>query len=329
LSDPLVIWVVMGLTLCAYALTGGADFGGGVWTLLARGPHAPAERRAVEQAIAPIWEANHVWLIVLVVLMFTAFPQAFAAIGVALHIPITLALVGIVLRGAAFVFHAYGLGPGAERALWRRLFAGSSAMTPPLLGAVLAAMASGAIRVSGGHVTSGFFAGWCSWFALATGALALATFTLTAAAYLAVDAPGAVRPAFARKARASQVAVVACAVLAALAAHADAPEFASAFQDAGFAPAVVGTAAAGAVTAWLALGRGAPRLARAAVIVQVVCLVAGWGLGMDGHLLRPDVAAHDAGARARTTEALVPILAVGALVLAPSLWYLLRVFRRR
>jgi cytochrome d ubiquinol oxidase subunit II len=329
MNDPLLIWIVMGLVLCAYALSGGADFGGGVWTLLARGPHARAERRAIAHALAPIWEANHVWLIVLIVLMFTVFPHAFAAIGIALHIPITLALLGIVLRGAAFVFHAYGLGAGAERARWQGVFAWSSTLTPIALGTVLAAVASGAIRVVDGRVTSGYFAGWLTWFALATGALALASFALTAATYLAVDAGADVRARFARKARGSQLAVAVCALLAALAAQRDAKEFAAALQGSPWALPVMATAAACALFAFLALGRGATRWARVAVIVEVMCLVLGWGLGMDGHLLRPDLPARDAGARARTVAALVPILGVGAIVLAPSLWYLLRLFRQR
>lgn len=87
-------------------LTGGADFGGGIWDLFAIGRRAKAQRALITEAIAPIWEANHVWLIVIVVLFFVAFPMAFAAISTALHIPLTLMLIGIVLRGSAFVSSA-------------------------------------------------------------------------------------------------------------------------------------------------------------------------------------------------------------------------------
>jgi cytochrome d ubiquinol oxidase subunit II len=97
--------IVVALTI--YALTGGADFGGGVWDLLARGPRARAQRRLIADALAPIWEANHVWLIAVIVILFTAFPPAFGAIATALHIPLTAMLVGIVLRGSAFTFRSY------------------------------------------------------------------------------------------------------------------------------------------------------------------------------------------------------------------------------
>src|SRR5436305_9351259 len=96
----------IGVALCLYFLFGGADFGGGVWDLLASGPRAAAQRRAIAAAIGPVWEANHVWLILVIVVLFTGFPAAFAAISVALHIPLTLFLVGVVLRGSAFAFRA-------------------------------------------------------------------------------------------------------------------------------------------------------------------------------------------------------------------------------
>src|SRR5262247_3378382 len=101
---PEVIAALMGVALNAYVLTGGADFGGGVWDLLAGGPSRDEQRALIERSIAPIWEANHVWLIVVVVLLFSAFPPAFATLGIVLHIPITLMLIGVVLRGSAFVF---------------------------------------------------------------------------------------------------------------------------------------------------------------------------------------------------------------------------------
>ena len=95
------------VALCLYLLFAGADFGGGVWDLLAFGPRADRQRTAVAHAIGPIWEANHVWLILVVVILFSGFPRAFAVISVALHVPLTLFLVGVVLRGAAFAFRGF------------------------------------------------------------------------------------------------------------------------------------------------------------------------------------------------------------------------------
>src|SRR5678816_1818470 len=95
------------VSLIFYALLGGADFGGGLWDLLASGPRAARQRKQISEAIAPVWEANHVWLILVIVLLFTSWPKAFAVMMTALHIPITVMLVGIVLRGTAFVFRKY------------------------------------------------------------------------------------------------------------------------------------------------------------------------------------------------------------------------------
>ena len=104
------------LGVILYAVLGGADFGGGVWDLLARGPRANQQREVIAHAIGPIWEANHVWLIFVIVIVFTVFPPVYAALSVALFVPLTLALVGIVFRGVAFVFRT----PGSQRGGHRR-----------------------------------------------------------------------------------------------------------------------------------------------------------------------------------------------------------------
>src|SRR5436190_15882206 len=114
---PFAMGAVLLLGVVLYALSGGADFGGGVWDLLARGPRAAEQRRLIEGALAPVWEANHVWLILVVVVLFTAFPQAFAALATRHHGMLTAVLLGVVLRGSALVFRQYG-GGGAGAARW-------------------------------------------------------------------------------------------------------------------------------------------------------------------------------------------------------------------
>src|SRR5690348_15560429 len=137
---------VIFLALNAYALLGGADFGGGVWDLLARGPRTERRRELIAEAIGPVWEANHVWLILALVLLFTCFPPAFARLGTRLHIPLSLVLIGIVLRGSAFTFWRYGGGAHGDREQrhWGVIFAVASLITPLLLGTTVGAIASGA-----------------------------------------------------------------------------------------------------------------------------------------------------------------------------------------
>src|SRR3954468_18041550 len=190
---PEMIAAVMVLALNAYVLTGGADFGGGVWDLLARGPRRAAQRELIASQIGPIWEANHVWLILVVVLLFTGFPAAFATLGVVLHIPLSLMLVGIVLRGSSFVFRSYGARDDATQQRWSRVFAMASVITPLLLGIIVGSVASGAAGAAAGRLATPrdasfapvYLAPWLSPFPLAMGALALAMFAFLAAVYLA------------------------------------------------------------------------------------------------------------------------------------------------
>src|SRR5437016_6135116 len=146
---------VIFVALNAYAVLGGADFGGGVWDLLALGPRKARQRELIAEAIGPVWEANHVWLILAIVLLFTCFPPAFARLGTRLHIPLSLVLIGIVLRGSAFTFWRYGADE--EQRNWGKVFAIASLMTPLLLGTTAGAIASGA--VGDGGWGSGDFSG--------------------------------------------------------------------------------------------------------------------------------------------------------------------------
>ena len=185
-----LIAAVMLASLILYALMGGADYGGGMWDLLASGPRAQRQRHAIVEAIAPIWEANHVWLILVIVLLFTGFPRAFSTIMIALHIPITAMLIGIVLRGSAFVFRKYDSTEDAVQRRWSTIFGIASFFTPFFQGLTLGALTTGAIHFVGDRVTTGFFAGWLTPFALTCGLFALALFAFLAATYMTVDTQG-------------------------------------------------------------------------------------------------------------------------------------------
>src|SRR6266571_8482821 len=116
---------ILWLSLTAYAVLAGADFGGGVWDLFASGPRAADQRTAVAEAMGPVWEANHVWLIFMITGLFTAFPATFGVLGLALYLPFTIALLGIVLRGAAFAFRAHGREAVGPTSPWGIVFGGS------------------------------------------------------------------------------------------------------------------------------------------------------------------------------------------------------------
>src|SRR5688572_13891196 len=141
-----LLWALIGTGLVVYSVTGGADLGAGFWSLCASGSRKHEQRAAVEKAIAPIWEANHVWLIFVIVLMFSGFSRAFSVLGIALHIPIGFALLGIVFRGSAYTFRAYGIQGKRASVRWERVFAWASVATPFFLGLVVSGVSSGRIR---------------------------------------------------------------------------------------------------------------------------------------------------------------------------------------
>jgi len=323
-----VVWFVMGAAVVAYALTGGADYGGGMWHLAARGKRADVQRRTIERAIAPIWEANHVWLIFVIVALFTAFPKAFAVVSIALHVPITLALLGIVLRGSSLVFHAYDLRDRPRTSAWARTFGASSLVAPFFLGDVLGALSTGAIRWDGSTVTSGFFAAWLTPFALGTGLFAVCLFALLAAVYLTADVESEARSDFRRRAVAMEIVSGAVAALVFWLARADAPVLFSTLAHSPSSWFVEAATAVFALATLLFLAFAKHSLARLTVALQVALVVVGWGIAMRGAIVLPDVRLDNAGARTDVLEALLPALAAGSLLLIPSLFYLFRVFKK-
>jgi cytochrome d ubiquinol oxidase subunit II len=307
-----------------YALLGGADFGGGIWDLLASGPRARAQRDLVEHAIGPIWEANHVWLILVVVVLFTGFPAAFAAISITLFVPLVLLLVGIVLRGAAFTFRTYHGEDDRVQARWGLVFSGASVLAPLMLGVTVGALASGRLRAAAGGAAP--FA-WLAPFPLAAGLFAAALFAYLAATYLAVEADGPLREDFRRRAVAAGVAVFLCAALCAALSWREAPVvFEGLARRRWSAPLHLATGAA-AIAAFAALARGRVRAARAAAALQVALIVIGWGASQHPFIVVPDVTLASASAPRVTQVALLWALAAGAVVLFPMLWFLFRVFK--
>ncbi|HKG90294.1 MAG TPA: cytochrome d ubiquinol oxidase subunit II [Gemmatimonadaceae bacterium] len=334
LPDTLAFLAV--LALDAYALTGGADFGGGVWDLLASGPRRREQRALVADAIAPIWEANHVWLIIVVVLLFTCFPTAFAALGTVLHVPISILLVGIVLRGSAFTFRAYDTRRDGAQRRWGLPFAIASVITPVLLGVCIGALASGGVGRGMRAVAAGSSAdfgavyvdSWLTPFAFAVGLMALALFAFLAATYLTLEAPdGPLREDFRTRALGAALAVFVTAAGALLLSHASAPRMAEALVRGPLAiPVHIATAAA-ALTAIGALWTRRYRLARAAAAAQTSLILWGWAVAQYPYVIPDYLSIADAAAPPVTLRLTLIGLAGGALVLVPSLWYLFRVFK--
>ncbi|MBV9775294.1 MAG: cytochrome d ubiquinol oxidase subunit II [Gemmatimonadetes bacterium] len=326
---------VAGVTLAAavvYAVLAGADFGGGIWDLLARGPRREEQRAAVAHAMGPVWEANHVWLIFVIVLLFTAFPPAFAALGVALFVPFHLVLLGIILRGAAFVFRAYSpqgarpLLPGRPRPRWGVVFGAASALTPVLLGMCLGAVSSGGVRVRGGEVWIQGTPPWLTPVALVMGAFALAVCAYLAAVYLANETRGPLRDDFRCRALWAGTATVALSVLALPLLRVEAPHLWRGLLSARALPLLAVGVGAALLSGWALLARRF-RLARVATVAQTACLLAGWGIAQFPYLVYPDVTVGSAAGPPGTLRFVLWTLPFGMALLLPSLWLLFRVFK--
>lgn len=313
----------------AYGLTGGADFGGGVWDLLARGPRARRQREKIQEAIGAIWEANHVWLVFVVVLLFTCFPLAFSTAMTALHIPIVLVLVGIAARGSAFAFRKHDRQDDQRFARWSLVFGASSAATPLFLGMTLAATATGAIRIDAQRqVTTGFVAGWTEPFAVAVGLFAVGLFAYLAAVYLTVDCQDdrELQADFRRRALVTGVMLAPAAFLLLAWSRRAAPIlFDGLTRPSGLAIVAAASAAGAAALGLLWVRRF--HAARAAAVAQTVFVLGGWGWAMRPHLIAPDVTLAAAASSDLVLRLFLVGTVAGAVILVPSMWYLYRVFK--
>ena len=298
-----VLWV--GVTL--YAVFGGADFGAGFWALVAEsGERGKRARVLIDWAIGPVWEANHVWLIFMLVTLWTAFSEAFASVMSTLFIPLSLAALGIVLRGAGFAFQRV-----AARSSGRRLaecsFAVSSAVTPFFMGTVVGAVASG--RVPIGNAEGDAVTSWTGPLSLVLGALFVATGAYLAAVFLVSDARRFADPElvgyFAVRARAAGVVAGALAVAGIFALRSDARFVYDGLTSEGL-PLVLVSLVCG-VGALMLLWRGAPRGIRPLAVAAVVAVIWGWGVAQYPYLL-PQTLTIDAGAGA--SETLTAVLVV-------------------
>ncbi|HYE53893.1 MAG TPA: cytochrome d ubiquinol oxidase subunit II, partial [Chitinophagaceae bacterium] len=180
-----IVIIILGVSFILYALLGGADFGAGIVETFA----GRKGEKTVSKAIAPVWEANHVWLILAIVIIFTGFPQVYATISTALHIPLMIVLIGIVLRGSSFTFRHYDVAHDATHKYYTFFFKLSSFITPFFLGITLGAMILGRISVSDtGNFYERFVAPWLNLFCCMVGLFSTALFGYIASVFLIGEA---------------------------------------------------------------------------------------------------------------------------------------------
>jgi cytochrome d ubiquinol oxidase subunit II len=304
---------------------GGADFGAGFWDLTAGGAERGAPVRAmIKRAMAPVWEANHVWLIFVLVVFWTAFPEAFGSLMSTLAIPLFLAALGIVLRGGAFALKGHAATIAEERALGAT-FALSSVLVPFFLGTSAGAVAAGEVPV--GNAAGDAWGSWTGALPLFAGVLAVATGAHLAAVFLGADSQRAGRAelvhAFRARALGSGLAAGTLAVAGLAVASSEAPRLYDGLTSGAGLACVIGSGVAGVAT--LALEwRERFEVARYTAAAAVGAIVAGWALAQEPFLLPPGLTVEQAAAPDSTLAALLIMAAVGMALLVPALAWLFR-----
>jgi cytochrome bd ubiquinol oxidase subunit II len=317
-----------------YAVLGGADFGGGLWDLLAGGDRrGSAPRRLIDDTITPVWEANHVWLVFDLVIFWTAFPHAFAAVMTTLALPLWLALAGIVLRGAGFAFRKEARRLSLQR-LFGAVFAFSSLLAPFFMGTVIGAIATGQVPASASRAS---LSAWTGAMPLLTGFLFVGACGYLAAVYLVGEAArggdAGLEAYFTRRAWASGIVTGGLSLAALAALHTSDLPLYDRLTGRALALVIVAAVFGLAVVALLTAGRrGALLVAGARVLAAlgVAAVVWGWGVAQYPVLLPgTGVTLSNAGAPDATMVAIIVLFAVAVVLVGPSFALLFWLHGRR
>jgi cytochrome d ubiquinol oxidase subunit II len=308
--------LLAGITL--YAVLGGADFGGGLWDLLAGGDRRGAAPRAlIDESITPVWEGNHVWLVFDLVIFWTAFPVAFAAVMITLALPLWLALAGIVLRGAGFAFRKELSRLSLQRAAGAT-FAFSSLLTPFFMGTVVGAIATGSVPA---NATRASLAAWTSPTAVMAGFLFVAACGYLAAVYLTGEARvrgnRAMQAYFTRRAQVSAIVAGALSLAALLELRTSGPSLYARLTGRALPLVVIAGVCGLAVLVLTAAGQ--TKGIRIIAALGVAAVVWGWGVARYPVLLpSTSVTLSNAGAPQTTMVAIIVVFAAAVVLVIPS-----------
>lgn len=318
-----IVAAVLILVVTAYAALAGADFGGGVWDLLAgSAASGQAPRRRIDSSITPVWEANHVWLVIALVVLWTSFPGPFADIFTTLFVPLSVAALGIVLRGSGFAFRAQ-LRSVRWQAVTGGAFAIASLLTPFFLGTVVGSVVSGQVRGASGDPVGS----WTNLTSLLTGALFVVTGAYLAAVYLAADSERAgeheLRAYFVRRAVAAGVAsgVLAGVTMAVL--HSTAKSLFTGLTTGRGLPFVVISVVAGIAVLVLLL-LDVVRLGRPLAALAVAAVIWGWAISQYPYVLPPRLTIAETAAPHATLGAELVVVGIIVILVAPSFALLFR-----
>ena len=324
LTPENLVAFIMVVALIIYVLTGGADFGGGVWDLFARGKRGEAQQNLIAKVLAPIWEANHIWLILLIVLMFVCFPKAYSTILTFQHFSTTIMLFGIVLRGSTFVFRKYDEGSDRFKRMWSALFAIGSIITPFFLGVIL-----GAITIEQPSLDA-LFLSWLKPFPFFTGALTLVICAYLAAVYLIHETSDAnLQNDFRLRALISGALLLVLTLLGTLIAYYEAPNLFFELTEGPYSIPLQILTSVVAISTLFCLYKREYRLARFFAIVHVIFILFGWMITQYPDLISGHLTIAEAAAPRNVLITTMTVLGIGSLLLGPAFVYLFMIFKGR
>ncbi|MGA5651665.1 cytochrome d ubiquinol oxidase subunit II [Streptomyces seoulensis] len=325
MAELVAVFLFIGVV--AYAVLGGADFGAGFWDLIAGGAKRGREpRHLIDVSLAPVWEANHTWLIYCLVVLWTGFPSAFAAITTTLYIPLLLALLGIVLRGAGFAFRKATVRTEEQR-LYGAAFAVSSVLTPYCFGAIAGGLASGRVPTAGnGDAVSS----WVNPSSILGGILAVLACSYVAATYLTVEAlhrdDDKLYRYYRDRAIAAGAVTGAVSIAGIFVLHADSPRLFDRLS--GPALPLVVLAAVGGLVGLALLWAKRTVGTRVAAAGAVALVIVGWGVAQTPYLLGTHLSITEAAAPSASLAVVVGVAIVAGLLIVPSLVLLFRLSGR-
>jgi len=327
MSDTVAVVLLLALT--TYAVFGGADFGAGFWDLIAGGPEQGRRpRELIEHSLGPVWEANHVWLIFVFVVTWTAFSEAYASIMLTLFVPLTIAALGIVLRGASFAFRKSVVSL-RNRRLFGVAFAASSVLVPYCMGAVAGGIASG--RVPAGGKAGDPVDSWINPTSVVTGVLAVTSVAYLAAVYLVWEARrddnAEMADYFRRRAVVSAVVVAVVGAVGMVVLHNDAPYVFDGMTGRALPVVVVGVAFG--LGALVLLARDANRGARVLAVLAQAGIVVAWGVAQWPYLLPESLSVSAAAAPSGTLRVLIVNVVLAVLIVLPAFVLLYVLAQRR
>ncbi|WP_346861063.1 cytochrome d ubiquinol oxidase subunit II [uncultured Draconibacterium sp.] len=320
--------LILVVCLLLYVVLGGADFGGGILELLTKGKASGV----VSRAIAPVWEANHVWLILVVVILFVGFPSVYSTVLTTLHIPVLLVLIGIIFRGSAFTFRHYDIDEVRPKAIYSAIFQYSSLFTTFFLGVTLGGIILGEIST---NYQLGFYQiyihPWFNWFSFTMGIFMVLLFAFLAAIFSIGELKDDKQVAyFSRISKRLIIALVLLGSLVFLSAQISGHSLFSDFLHSPASNVSIVLATLALPILWVLLNKNKGNLLRLVAGFQTTMIVSGWFAIQSPILVKikddADITVQNSSAPHQTQFYLLIALVVGVLIILPSMVYLYKTF---